>query len=96
MYLSLPIPRREKKPTLHQCLAEFTKTEKLKSDECWECEKCKHQVRATKKLEIWKLPPILIIHLKRFRFTDRKREKVKKLVEFPITGLEITSFEKGR
>ena len=39
MYLTLPIPRREAEPTLHQCLTSFTKTEKLKSAEKWTCEK---------------------------------------------------------
>jgi ubiquitin C-terminal hydrolase len=34
--------------------------------------------------------------LKRFRYSEKKREKVKKLVDYPIANLEISSFEKGK
>ena len=32
----------------------------------WYCPQCKEHVRATKKLDLWKLPNVLIVHLKRF------------------------------
>ena len=34
------------------------------------CPECKERVQASKKINLWKLPDILVIHLKRF-FYDR-------------------------
>jgi ubiquitin carboxyl-terminal hydrolase 4/11/15 len=53
--------------SLHDCLSKFTEKEKLEDDaEGYKCDKCKNQRRAYKKLTIYKAPPILILHLKRF------------------------------
>ena len=36
------------------------------------------------KIDLWKAPPILIIHFKRFRYTsDFYREKIEEFVDFP-------------
>lgn len=51
---------------LEDCLNEFEITEKLDKDNEWYCNKCKKHVRASMKLEIYKAPKILILHLKRF------------------------------
>lgn len=48
------------------------------------CPTCKKHQLATKKLDLWSLPEILIIHLKRFSYTKHSREKLDTLVEFPI------------
>lgn len=45
----------------------------------------------TKKLEIWRLPPVMVIHLKRFQFTQTYRRKLVSLVEFPIEDLDLSS-----
>ena len=45
---------------LQACLEAFTKEEMLSSDELYYCSKCKQHRLATKKLEIWRLPPILV------------------------------------
>jgi len=37
-----------------------------------------------KKLDIWKLPDILIINLKRFQFTKYQREKIESFVDVPL------------
>jgi hypothetical protein len=33
--------------------------------------------------DIWKLPPVVVIHLKRFRFSFSRREKITTLIDFP-------------
>lgn len=48
---------------LNDCFEEHLKPEEI--DE-WNCEKCQSNQKATKKLEIFKLPKVLIIHFKRF------------------------------
>jgi ubiquitin carboxyl-terminal hydrolase 6/32 len=45
---------------LDACLQAFTKEEELGEDELYYCSYCKKQVLATKKLDIWRLPPILV------------------------------------
>ena len=49
----------------------FSETEKLKPEEAWYCNRCKQHVEATKKLELYRLPPVLIVQLKRFVYTGR-------------------------
>lgn len=52
--------------TLNDCFELFTQCEELSDDNSWTCTKCKKQTNAYKKLSINTVPPILIIHLKRF------------------------------
>lgn len=64
----------------------------------WYCNKCKDFVQATKSLEIYRLPKILVISLKRFK-TSRSRygygmggQKIDTFVEFPLEGLDLKPF----
>ena len=45
---------------LDACLKSFTREEELGEDELYYCSKCKNHRLAAKKLEIWKLPPVLV------------------------------------
>ena len=45
---------------LDTCLHAFTKEEELGEDELYNCSFCKKEVLATKKLDIWRLPPVLV------------------------------------
>ena len=48
-------------------------------------------MHAKKKLDIWSLPDILIIHLKRFS----PFRKLNTFVDFPLTGLDMSKFLKS-
>jgi hypothetical protein len=39
----------------------------------------------TKKLELYRTPPLLIIQLKRFQYNQFSRRKLNNLVTFPVT-----------
>uniref|UniRef100_H3G7H7 ubiquitinyl hydrolase 1 n=1 Tax=Phytophthora ramorum TaxID=164328 RepID=H3G7H7_PHYRM len=39
-----------------------------------------------------RLPPLLVIHLKRFCFTQVSRRKLHHLVDFPLRGLQFGDF----
>ncbi len=41
-------------------------------------------------MDIWRLPPILVIQLKRFQYTNYSRMKLRNLVNFPINGLDLS------
>lgn len=56
------------------------------------CPKCKGPKDSSKKIEIWNVPNILIIHLKRFKFTRTKRGKIRSVVDFPVTDLDLSSY----
>lgn len=48
------------------------------------CPNCKEHQQATKKLDLWSLPPVLVVHLKRFSYSRYMRDKLDTLVDFPI------------
>ena len=84
------------------CFSEFSKTETLDQDNMWYCNKCKEHVRATKKLELYKVPPVICVNLKRFKQSKRQQsygyfsmggsvgQKADQLVEFPLEGLDLS------
>uniref|UniRef100_A0A182PRW5 ubiquitinyl hydrolase 1 n=1 Tax=Anopheles epiroticus TaxID=199890 RepID=A0A182PRW5_9DIPT len=75
---------------LDHCLRAFTSEEKL--EQWYHCSHCKQKKPATKKLQIWKLPPILIVHLKRFNFVNGKWVKSQKVVNFPYEDFDPTPY----
>lgn len=46
--------------SLDSCLKAFTSEEELGEDELYYCSKCKTHRLATKKLDLWRLPPMLV------------------------------------
>ena len=48
------------------------------------CPQCKEHRQAFKKMELWRLPEVLVIHLKRFSYNSYLRDKIDTLVEFPL------------
>ncbi|XP_014808236.1 PREDICTED: ubiquitin carboxyl-terminal hydrolase 32 [Calidris pugnax] len=77
---------------LDSCLRAFTSEEELGEDEMYYCSKCKIHCLATKKLDLWRLPPILIIHLKRFQFVNGRWIKSQKIVKFPRENFDPSAF----
>ncbi|KAI1303088.1 Ubiquitin carboxyl-terminal hydrolase 19 [Halotydeus destructor] len=79
--------------SLEGCLRAFTEPEVLTEQEAWYCPKCKKHQEATKQLQLWRLPPLLIVQLKRFSFRNMLfREKIDKFVEYPLTGLNLSEY----
>jgi len=78
--------------TLAKCLEAFTQEEELGKDDEWYCTACKSHQLAKKKLQIWRLPPILIIHLKRFQCVNSRWIKSHKIVDFPLNSLDPTNY----
>ncbi|XP_070547285.1 LOW QUALITY PROTEIN: ubiquitin carboxyl-terminal hydrolase 8-like [Ptychodera flava] len=88
MYLSLPLPSNSR-CTLYDCLKNFSKLEKVTGSDKWYCPRCKVHREANKKIEIWKLPYILLIHLKRFSYEGVWRHKLQTYVDFPLTDFNM-------
>jgi ubiquitin carboxyl-terminal hydrolase 8 len=66
MYLSVPLPPGNTPCSLKETIRLFTKEEHVSGSDKWYCSTCHQHRDASKRIEIWKLPPILLIHLKRF------------------------------
>ncbi|XP_026331558.1 ubiquitin carboxyl-terminal hydrolase 2-like isoform X3 [Hyposmocoma kahamanoa] len=94
--LSLPIPSRTGNLKLQQCLAHFTREEEMDGDEKPTCSKCGVRRKCLKWFTVHKFPQVLVLHLKRFSPTERFRGKLNVLVEFPLTGLDMSPYAAAR
>ena len=64
-------------------------------DDSWYCPRCKEHRQATKKFDLWMLPEILVISLKRFSYNRYWRDKIDCHVNFPIEVINAPS-SRGR
>ena len=79
---------------LYNCFDLFQKEEDLDQDNTWYCKKCKDSKEAKIKMQTYQLPPLLVLHLKRFKnIKDRRyymmREEYTKnnvQINFPVEG----------
>lgn len=94
MYLSLPLASTSK-CSLQDCLRLFSKEEKLTDNNKVFCRHCKAHRDSTKKLEIWKVPPIVLVHLKRFSYEGRWKQKLQTYVDFPLDSLDLAQYVIG-
>uniref|UniRef100_A0AAX7VZS2 Ubiquitin carboxyl-terminal hydrolase n=1 Tax=Astatotilapia calliptera TaxID=8154 RepID=A0AAX7VZS2_ASTCA len=85
---------QKKKTTvaLRECIELFTTMETLGEHDPWYCPTCKKHQQATKKFDLWSLPRILVVHLKRFSYNRCWRDKLDTVVDFPIRDLNMSEF----
>lgn len=80
---------------LEDCLEFFSQEEKLTGKDQWYCSKCKDHVDSLKKMEIYKLPDVLVIHLNRFSMQKQffsSSRKLTDMIEFPTENLQMSKF----
>lgn len=96
MYLSLPISSTCQ--TLGDCLDLYLAEEKLVGINQWYCSKCGEHRDATKLTELWILPPILIVHLKRFHFQENGiiGSKNDAQIFYPIGGWDLSQHVRSK
>uniref|UniRef100_A0A8C7TWE5 Ubiquitin carboxyl-terminal hydrolase n=1 Tax=Oncorhynchus mykiss TaxID=8022 RepID=A0A8C7TWE5_ONCMY len=85
---------QKKKATvaLRECMELFTTMETLGEHDPWYCPTCKKHQQATKKFDLWSLPRILVVHLKRFSYNRCWRDKLDTVVDFPVRDLNMSEF----
>ena len=79
--------------TLFDCLEYFREEEYLEEGNEWYCKKCKKFQKAKKKMEIFYVPKILMICLK--RFSNERRfswEKNNSFIDFPINNMDLKDY----
>ncbi|XP_012626716.2 ubiquitin carboxyl-terminal hydrolase 4 isoform X3 [Microcebus murinus] len=93
-HVSMLQPQKKKKTAvaLRDCIELFTTMETLGEHDPWYCPTCKKHQQATKKFDLWSLPKILVVHLKRFSYNRYWRDKLDTVVEFPVRGLNMSEF----
>ncbi|KAG2676917.1 hypothetical protein I3760_12G073900 [Carya illinoinensis] len=87
---------RQEAVSLFSCLEAFLTEEPLGPDDMWYCPRCKEHRQATKKLDLWMLPDILVVHLKRFSYSRYLKNKLDAFVNFPIRNLDLSKYVKGK
>ena len=96
-FLSLPLlGSQNSSVTLDQCLKAFARSESMTGSDRWHCPKCKRDRDATKTIFIWRLPRVLIVHLKRFFFEGPFRAKLETYVDFPLDNLDMSNHCRGK
>ena len=69
--MNRPKPENLNRVTFDQCLNKFFELERLPETELLSCDNCRKRRKVSKQTEIYSLPKILVIHLKRFVFSER-------------------------
>lgn len=77
---------------LIDCLSSFIELEELTETELYYCSNCQQKQRSTKRFWIRRLPDVLCLHLKRFRYNNFLRTKIDDYIQFPIQGLDMKRF----
>eukprot|EP01095_Lingulamoeba_sp_RSL-Kostka_P001307 TRINITY_DN11875_c0_g1_i1.p1 TRINITY_DN11875_c0_g1~~TRINITY_DN11875_c0_g1_i1.p1 ORF type:complete len:267 (+),score=108.39 TRINITY_DN11875_c0_g1_i1:207-1007(+) len=83
---------KKKTMSLFDCLDKFVTPETLSPQDPWYCPECKTFREADKKMDLYKLPEILVVHLKRFSYNRYWRDKIDVVVNFPIKSLDLTKY----
>jgi ubiquitin carboxyl-terminal hydrolase 8 len=90
--INLPIPEKNKSPTLLDCFDLYVEAELLDGDNSVLYEKTGEKVAAKKSLMFWSFPTILVIDIKRFNAMNRKNQI---MVDFPLESLDLSKYVIG-
>ncbi|CAD6188125.1 unnamed protein product [Caenorhabditis auriculariae] len=76
----------EQNTSISHCLRVFSETETLCGDQKYFCETCSSKQEAQKRMRIKRLPQMLALHLKRFKYVDQlnRHTKLSYRVLFPL------------
>ncbi|KAK2418567.1 ubiquitin carboxyl-terminal hydrolase [Trifolium repens] len=88
--------RTQESVSIYKCLEAFLREEPLGPEDMWYCPTCKEPQQATKKLDLWRLPEILVVHLKRFSYNRYFKNKLETFVDFPINDLDLSTYVANR
>ena len=87
--LTLPLPQHNNRTSVKECLELYLKEEDVNDFKCYIC---RRKGKVTKKIDIVKLPPLLIIHLSRFYYEGMDRRKKTNFVHSDLEDVHIGQF----
>jgi len=85
--LTLPLPEHSNRTSLRECMDLYLREERI--DE-FKCDICKQTGKVTKKTDIVKFPPLLIIHLSRFYQDGMYTRKKQNFVNFDLKNMNLS------
>jgi ubiquitin carboxyl-terminal hydrolase 4/11/15 len=80
--------------TLEDCFAQFSQSEVLDEQNQWLCPHCRQFVCASKTMDIWSVPRVLVVHLKRVVTSGYHTRKLETIVDYP-NELDMSRFVVG-
>ncbi|XP_017302314.1 ubiquitin carboxyl-terminal hydrolase 3-like, partial [Diaphorina citri] len=77
-----------------KCLKSFVEVEELAETEIYNCNNCKSKQSGDQKFWFKRLPNVLCLHLKRFRWTNANASwtKVDTMIDFPVSSLDMSAY----
>ena len=97
-YFSIQLPVLKTQHNLTTCFERNSKEEILSGNDQWYCNICREHRDISKKLEIYSLPKIMIIQLKRFSQRRGGRyvitQKNETFVQYPMKDLDMRPYVK--
>ena len=85
--------KSESKFKIQECLQLYVSEEHLSESEAPHCSKCKACRPAKKRMQIFRLPKVLVLHLKRFSEMSRSRRcKLNSSIECPTVSLDMSPY----
>lgn len=78
--------------SLDDCLAAFFSTDELTGNNRYRCDTCKRLRNGIKYANILEAPPILCVHLKRFKHELMYTSKIHNTVSFPLHDLDLSPY----
>jgi len=91
-HLSLPLPVNKNRCDVYDCLELYLQAEKVP----WKCPNCGCVRDSVKKFDLWRLPPIIILHLKRFQDDGILRRKLPTYVDFQFANMNFEDYLEGQ
>ncbi|XP_065900654.1 ubiquitin carboxyl-terminal hydrolase 4-like isoform X3 [Dysidea avara] len=92
-YFNIKYTSDMEKISLLDCVKQWTAVEERILDfDLWHCPTCKKYRKCSSKFDIWTLPEVLVIRLKKWTVSDLKAKKLYTMVEFPIYGLDLSNY----
>ena len=94
----LEVPHVAPSMDIDYALGLFGKEEKLSAFNSWYCRKCKQHQEAYKMLELWSVPPVLVVQFKRFSQEEgrNRADKLETLVDYPVNNLDMTKYVRSK
>jgi ubiquitin carboxyl-terminal hydrolase 8 len=93
-FLPLPIPVEKNTTDIYECMKDFLEIEAIGKHGKWYCNLCNQKTNAWKSVSIKRLPPVLILQLKRFNTLPTSptkhanNNKIQTFVDYPIKNLD--------
>ncbi|XP_065063974.1 ubiquitin carboxyl-terminal hydrolase 8-like [Rhopilema esculentum] len=75
--------------SLDGCVRAFTSPEMIGGNNSWKCSNCKTYREAKKTIELWSLPPVVVVQLKRFSSDGIWHNKLQTNVDFPVSNFDM-------